>query len=111
MLRSITATLFCMLPARVSYSLCSRRGTNRQCTRGDLSRDQQALCYAQITAQAFTFLLAGYETTANALAFATYLLALNPDKEAAMIDEIDAFGRDAMPGYDDLVKVQWLIRF
>jgi len=22
-----------------------------------------------------------------------------------MIEEIDAFGRDAMPGYDDLVKV------
>ena len=63
-------------------------------------------CAAQITAQAFTFLLAGYETTANALAFATYLLAANPDKEAKMCEEIDAFGRDATPGYDDLVKVR-----
>ncbi len=60
----------------------------------------------QIIAQGFTFLLAGYETTANALAFTTYLLAANPDKEAVMIEEIDAFGRDATPGYDDLVKVR-----
>ena len=60
---------------------------------------------AQICAQAFTFLLAGYETTANALAFTTYLLACNPDKEAKMLQEIDAFGRDAAPGYDDLAKV------
>ena len=60
----------------------------------------------QITAQGFTFLLAGYETTANALAFTTYLLAANPDKEAKMMEEIDAFGRDATPGYDDLVKAR-----
>jgi hypothetical protein len=33
------------------------------------------------------------------------LLAANPDKEAKMVEEIDAFGRDATPGYDDLVKV------
>ena len=67
---------------------------------------QPPLCATQITAQGFTFLLAGYETTANALAFTTYLLAHNPDKEAKMIEEIDAFGRDVTPGYDDLVKVR-----
>ena len=51
-------------------------------------------------------MVAGYETTANALAFTTYLLAHNPDKEAKMIAEIDAFGRDTVPGYDDLVEVR-----
>ena len=60
---------------------------------------------AQICAQAVTFLLAGYETTANALAFTTYLLAANPETEAKMLEEIDAFGRDIVPGYDDLAKV------
>ena len=59
----------------------------------------------QIAAQAFVFLLAGYETTANALAFATYLLAINPKKEEAMVAEIDAFGAGLTPTYDDLQKV------
>ena len=31
-------------------------------------------------AQAFTFLLGGYETTASALSFTIYLLSANPDK-------------------------------
>lgn len=35
---------------------------------------------------------AGYETTANALAFAIYLLATHPEAEARMLAEIDAFG-------------------
>ena len=59
----------------------------------------------QIASQAFTFLLAGYETTANALAFTTYLLESKPDKEAAMVAEIDAFGRDRVANYDDLPAV------
>ena len=36
-------------------------------------------------------LLAGYETTANALAFATYLLALNPDIQEKLQSEIDSY--------------------
>jgi hypothetical protein len=35
----------------------------------------------QLVAQAFTFLLAGYETTANALAFAIYCIATHPEAE------------------------------
>ena len=77
-----------------------------QCRDQGLFWGSASLRCVQITAQAFTFLLAGYETTANALAFATYLLALNPNKEAKMIEEIDAFGRDATPDYDDLPKVR-----
>ncbi|CAK0783443.1 hypothetical protein CVIRNUC_006642 [Coccomyxa viridis] len=43
----------------------------------------------EITAQAFIFLLAGYETTANTLAFTTYCLATNPEKAAKLMQEID----------------------
>ncbi|KAK9905093.1 hypothetical protein WJX75_009533 [Coccomyxa subellipsoidea] len=43
----------------------------------------------EIIAQAFIFLLAGYETTANTLAFTTYSLAANPDKAAKLVEEID----------------------
>ncbi|KAI7837331.1 hypothetical protein COHA_008846 [Chlorella ohadii] len=42
--------------------------------------------------QASGFILAGYETTANALAFTMYCLALNPDKEAKLLAELDAWG-------------------
>jgi len=95
-------------------SFCAIAGLTRRSIRNPAKFIPELRC-SQITSQAFTFLLAGYETTANALAFATYLLALNPDKEAKMCEEIDAFGRDATPSYDDLVKVrltrvclQWL---
>ena len=44
----------------------------------------------EIVVQSITFLLAGYETTANTLAYTSYLLALNPEileKLQATIDE------------------------
>jgi len=45
----------------------------------------------EITAQAFAFVLAGYETTANTLANTVYLLTKNKDKEAALLKEIDRY--------------------
>lgn len=49
-------------------------------------------------------MLAGYETTANALAYTVYCLSLNPEKEAKVLAEIDAWGADRAPGFDDLDK-------
>ena len=49
----------------------------------------QKLSEDEIVAQCFTFILAGYETTSNALAFTSYLLALNPDKQEKVFEEID----------------------
>ena len=43
----------------------------------------------EVLAQSFTFILAGYETTSNALAYTTYCLALNPDVQDKLIEEID----------------------
>jgi cytochrome P450 len=42
----------------------------------------------EVKAQALLYLLAGYETTANTLAYAVYLLSKNKDKEQVLIDEI-----------------------
>lgn len=56
----------------------------------------------QIAAQTRTFILAGYETTASALAYAVYCLALCPRAVAALLAEVDAWGRDRAPSVDDL---------
>jgi cytochrome P450 len=59
----------------------------------------------QVASQINTFLLAGYETTASALAFTVYHVARNPDKEAKLLAEIDAFGRSRVPTLEDLDQV------
>ena len=47
----------------------------------------------EVLAQSYTFILAGYETTSNALAYTTYCLALNPKVQDKLIEEIDeAYG-------------------
>ena len=41
-----------------------------------------------VAAQSLEALLAGYETTSNALAFISYVLALNPEVQDKLADEI-----------------------
>lgn len=62
----------------------------------------------QVSAQIFTFLAAGYETTASALAFTVFNVAACPEAEERLLKEIDAFGRDAVPKFEDLDKVRAL---
>ena len=50
--------------------------------------DQLKLSDADIYASAITFLLAGYETTSNALAYTTYLLALYPEIQERLYKEV-----------------------
>ncbi|KAK9803864.1 hypothetical protein WJX73_010382 [Symbiochloris irregularis] len=54
-----------------------------------------------IDIMAFTGILAGYETTANALSFCVYCLSAHPGKLAPLLKEVDAFG-DRLPQYEDL---------
>lgn len=48
-------------------------------------------------------IVAGFATTASAMAFAVYLLARNPDKLRKFLAEIDAAGKER-PSYDDLLE-------
>ena len=41
--------------------------------------------------QVVIFLLAGYETTSTTLGFISYELALNPDVQKKLLDEIDEY--------------------
>jgi cytochrome P450 len=54
-----------------------------------------------------TFMLAGHETTANALAWMWYLLALNPDARERMLDEVDSALGGRRPTVDDLAALPW----
>ena len=45
----------------------------------------------EIVANSILFLLAGFETTANALSFVSYLLALNPEIQEKLQAKIDEY--------------------
>ena len=45
----------------------------------------------EIVANSILFLLAGFETTANALSFVSYLLALHPEIQERLQAEIDEY--------------------
>ena len=52
---------------------------------------QKKLTDKEITAHATLFMLAGHETTSNSLTFTSYLLALNPDIQEKLQEEIDSY--------------------
>ena len=52
---------------------------------------RRPLTNGEIASYCIGFLLAGYETTANTLAFTAYLLATNPEVQDKLCDEIDLY--------------------
>lgn len=62
----------------------------------------------EIVAHEFIFILAGYETTAAALNFTTYLLACNPEVQSKLQREIDDCLGDEKPTYDNVSSLSYL---
>ena len=60
------------------------------------SRERRRLTDEEVVGQAVIFLMAGYETTANTLAYTSYLLALNPDIQEKLQSEIDSYFDDKL---------------
>ena len=71
------------------------------------ARGETGMSETQIRDEAVTLLLAGHETTANALTWATWMLARNPAAEAALREEVDAVLAGARPMVDDLSKLRY----
>lgn len=55
------------------------------------SQQKRMMTEDEIVGQSFIFLLAGYETSSNTLAFACYLLALHPECQKKLQEEVDEF--------------------
>jgi cytochrome P450 len=64
----------------------------------------------QIRDEVMALFLAGHETTANALAWAWYLLAKNPRSYARLQAEVDTVLRGRTPTYDDLEHLPYTLQ-
>lgn len=75
-----------------------------------LKISEKKLTESEISAQCFIFFIAGYETTATLLTYASYSMALNQDIQEKLYGEImDAFvGPDQEVDYDTLLKLPYL---
>ena len=58
------------------------------------SGKKKTLTDKEIVGNAITFMLVGYETTANALSYTCYLLALNPHVQERLQQEIDKYYKE-----------------
>lgn len=73
----------------------------------DHEGDGTGMTDEQVRDEALTLFLAGHETTANALTWTWYLLALNPEAEERMHAEIDRVLAGRTPGFDDLTDLRY----
>lgn len=63
----------------------------------------------EIVGQAFVFFLAGYETSSSTLAFTSYLLALHPECQRKVQEEVDLFfTRHSSPDYTNVQELEYL---
>ena len=76
----------------------------------DEEGDGSGMSDLQLRDEVMTLLLAGHETTANALCWTFYLLSQNPAAESRLFDEIDAVLDGRLPGLDDVPRLPYAER-
>ncbi|XP_062860332.1 thromboxane-A synthase [Trichomycterus rosablanca] len=73
------------------------------------SQQKRMMTEDEIVGQAFIFLLAGYETSSNTLAFVCYLLALHPECQKNLQTELDDFySRYESADYTNIQELKYL---
>ena len=78
----------------------------------NVSKPKKGLTYDEVLSQAFVFFIAGYATVADNLTFALYNLALHPEVQDKVLDDINATLKGkSEPDYDTLNKMQYLDMF
>jgi cytochrome P450 len=69
--------------------------------------DGKPMSNAQLRDEVMTLFLAGHETTAIALSWTCYLIALHPEVEARLLEELYAVLDDREPTPDDLGRLRY----
>ena len=64
----------------------------------------------QLRDEVMTLMLAGHETTANALTWTFYLLQQHPEVEARLVAELDAVLGERVPTFQDLPRLAYTAR-
>ncbi len=93
--------------------IAERRASGRDA--GDLlsmlllaqDEDRGGMTDQQVRDEALTLLIAGHETTANALIWTWYLLSQNPQAEARMHAELEEVLRGRLPVFDDVTRLPY----
>jgi cytochrome P450 len=100
---------------QIVYGLIAQRRASGEDT-GDLlsmlllaqdEQDHTGMTDKQVRDEALTLLIAGHETTANALTWTWYLLSQNPEVEARMHAEIDRVLGGESPAFDDVQRLPY----
>src|ERR1700680_4136346 len=98
---------------QIIYGLIAERRASGQDT-GDLlsmlllaqdEDDKGHMTDKQVRDEALTLLIAGHETTANALTWTWYLLSQNPAAEARMHEELERVLAGRLPTFDDVARL------
>ncbi len=76
----------------------------------DTEGDGGSMTDVQLRDESITLILAGHETTSNALTWAFYLLARNPEAEARLHAELDAALGGRLPAAEDLPALAYTER-
>ncbi|NWQ76803.1 CP3AL protein, partial [Columbina picui] len=75
----------------------------------DANHSNKALTDTEILAQAIIFMFAGYEPTSNTLGYLAYELALHPDVQQKLLEEIDtALPNKAPLTYEAVMQLEYL---
>ncbi|XP_070617452.1 cytochrome P450 3A9-like [Erythrolamprus reginae] len=78
-------------------------------TSNGLSHSYKGLTDKEILAQSFIFIFAGYEPTSNTLGYMAYNLAMHPDIQQKLQEEIDAVLPNKAPlTYDAIMQLDYL---
>uniref|UniRef100_A0A8C5ITW3 unspecific monooxygenase n=1 Tax=Junco hyemalis TaxID=40217 RepID=A0A8C5ITW3_JUNHY len=75
----------------------------------EANNSYKALTDIEVLAQAFIFIFAGYEPTSNTLGFLAYELAMHPDVQEKVLQEIDTVLPNKGPlTYEAIMKLEYL---
>ncbi|KAK0420383.1 hypothetical protein QR680_014649 [Steinernema hermaphroditum] len=69
---------------------------------------EKKMTISEVVSQCLVFLLAGFDTTANSLAYASFCLAKSPEVQRRVQEEIDEFCVDSEVTYEQLQKLTFM---